>query len=329
MKIKVDALKGVKIRKFPKILIFSLNRFCYDFEILDRIKINDNFAFSLEFNSQEFQENPNEDPSENQYELSAIILHRGDAYHGHYHAYIRDVINEGNWENLMKIFEDKREDLKKKALAEAELQKQSNKIEENLNKMELESKKKSEDIVETEKIEEAHELHIVEVKETVKDKKKGGKKQKKEGKNNKKNEKNEKNEKNDKNKKKDEKKPVENLKDEFFDELEFPIAFKNPDLSKNWFDFNDSTVTAIPVNRLQKQYGGSNENAYLLIYRQANLNKLVDENTFIIPEYLEKMIKTENEVLEKERQMYKQEEKHIELCIINSNDVNVINNKRF
>jgi len=26
------------------------------------------------------------------YELSAILLHRGDAYSGHYHAYIKDTL---------------------------------------------------------------------------------------------------------------------------------------------------------------------------------------------------------------------------------------------
>ena len=125
-----------------------MNRFLFDYNVMDRIKINDNFAFSLEFNSKDYQENPNEDSSENEYELAAVILHRGDAYHGHYHAYIRDVINEGNWEELIKIFDDNKEILRRKTIAETEIKKDSTKIEENLNKMELESKKKSEEIIE-------------------------------------------------------------------------------------------------------------------------------------------------------------------------------------
>jgi len=316
-----------------------LNRFLFDYDVMDRIKVNDNFAFSLEFNSKDYQENPNEDPLENEYELSAVILHRGDGYNGHYQAYIRDVINEGNWDDLIKIFDDNKEILKRKTIAETEMKKDSTKIEENLNKMELESKKKSEEIIEEknnvipeknnknheipfEKNNEIHleknnEIHLENEKNPNENKKKKGvKKQKKEGKGKKKPEKA------DKNKKKDEKK-VEYLKDEFFDELEFPIPFKNPDLAKNWFDFNDCSVNAIPVNRLQKQYGGSNENAYLLIYRQINLSKKHEEDPFVRPDYLEKCIKIQNEVLEKERMAYRDAEKHIELFILNSNDINV------
>ncbi len=37
------------------------------------------------------------DPDLTMYELKAIIIHRGGPYGGHYHAYIRDDLNEGNW----------------------------------------------------------------------------------------------------------------------------------------------------------------------------------------------------------------------------------------
>lgn len=273
---------------------------------MDRTKINDNFAFSLEFNCNAYQETPNLDPSDSEYELAAVILHRGDAYHGHYHAYIRDVLGESNWEEMMKLFDEKREEIKRKTLHDSENNKQSTKIEENLNKMELESKKKSQEEVDllTE-----NSLHV----EPNEKNNKKNKKQKKE-------KKDKKSDKSEKKKQKDKKEKTEFLRDEFFDELEFPIPFKNSNLAKNWFDFNDSCVTAISVNRLQKQYGGSNENAYLLVYRQKNLK---NEVTSLIPEYLQKVIIVQNEVFEKERQAYKDAEKHIEICLINSQDVNV------
>lgn len=34
---------------------------------------------------------------ESKYELKSIVIHSGGAYGGHYHAYIRDDLNEGNW----------------------------------------------------------------------------------------------------------------------------------------------------------------------------------------------------------------------------------------
>lgn len=320
----MDALKGVKIRKFPKVLIFSLNRFLFDYEILDRVKINSNFAFSMEFNCNNYQEIANSDPADNEYELCGVIIHRGTAYQGHYHAYIRDVANEGNWEAFMKSFDEKREENKKKLLAEAELQKQSKKMEENLNKMELESKpqpseeKEKENIViEIEKTE-PEPQETKEEKKGQNQKKKGGKKQQqpKGEKGKKKGNKEEKN-------KKDDKKKEDNdyLKDEFFDELEFPIPFNNPDLAKNWFDFNDSCVTAIPINRLQKQYGGSNENAYLLIYRQKKLGEAGEP--IVIPDYLMKVLNVQNEVFERERMAYKEAEKHIEILILGSKEINV------
>jgi hypothetical protein len=43
-------------------------------------------------------------------------------------------------------------------------------------------------------------------------------------------------------------------------------------LVSNWFDFNDSTVTPILPGKLQNQFGGTRENAYMLIYRQKKLN---------------------------------------------------------
>ncbi len=37
------------------------------------------------------------DEDETTYELKSVIIHRGGAYGGHYHAYIKDDLKEGNW----------------------------------------------------------------------------------------------------------------------------------------------------------------------------------------------------------------------------------------
>lgn len=280
------------------------------------MKINDNFSFGLEFNSQIFQEIPFESDEESEYELYAIILHCGTAHGGHYHAYIRDVLKEGNWEKMMEEIQSHREELKKKAIAEAEEQK-SKKIEENLNEMEIESKKQSEEILSNEVVEEIPKNNEEKIEKSEKNgkkgKNKGGKKPKKEGKNKKTNESN----------KKKEKEKVEYVKDDFFDDLEFPIPFKNNDLAKNWFDFNDSMVKPISVNRIQKQFGGSNESAYILIYRQKKMD-ISGGDFFVIPPYLEKTIELENMIAEKERQEYAEAEKHVEIYILESQDINVI-----
>lgn len=334
----------MKIRTFPKILVLSLNRFLFDFEKMERVKINDNFAFGLEFNSLAFQEIPNENDIDNEYELCSVILHRGSAYGGHYHGYIRDVLNEGNWDELMKEIELKKLEVQKKNLAEAELQ-NSKKIEENLNKIEINSSKKqsvdenfceknnnenSEKIEsegaknnnndqngQNEKTEQKEKFQNETEKNAKKGKKKGAQKQK--ANNNKNNKKNNEGKKKKENNKKEK---VEYIRDEFFDDLEFPIPFKNENLARNWFDFNDSCVTAISVNRIQKQFGGSNENAYILIYRKKNIEHKENEISFI-PPYLVKNIQMQNELLENERKSYADAEKHIEIFVINTQDINV------
>jgi len=52
-----------------------------------------------------------------------------------------------------------------------------------------------------------------------------------------------------------------------YDECDFPIPYSDKRLALNWFDFNDSTVTPILPGKLQSQFGGSNESAYMLVYR--------------------------------------------------------------
>ena len=59
-KVKVDALKGVKIKNFPDVLTFSLNRFDFDFQTMQRVKINDNFQFYDDVNLSGFQEDASE-----------------------------------------------------------------------------------------------------------------------------------------------------------------------------------------------------------------------------------------------------------------------------
>jgi hypothetical protein len=56
---------------------------------------------------------------------------------------------------------------------------------------------------------------------------------------------------------------------------DFPIPYKNTDLGKNWYEFNDSFVRPIVPGRLESQFGNgsSNQNAYILIYKRKGLNE--------------------------------------------------------
>ena len=47
---KTDSLKGCKIQKLPPILTVNLLRFDFDYNTLQRKKVNDRFEFPLELN---------------------------------------------------------------------------------------------------------------------------------------------------------------------------------------------------------------------------------------------------------------------------------------
>ena len=64
------------------------------------------------------------------------------------------------------------------------------------------------------------------------------------------------------------------LKQEFdYNMCDFPISYKDKSAAKNWFEFNDSTVTPIMPGTLQKGFGGNSTSAYMLVYRQRKLLK--------------------------------------------------------
>lgn len=366
---KVDALKGVKVRKYPPILTFSLCRFDFDFEKLERVKINDRFTFGLELDISIFAEKPEAYATEDEriYELCGVLIHRGDAFGGHYKAYIHDTLKEGDWKGLIEKYAAKKADLEKKT-APAEEKKMD--IETNGDKKHEETQPKKEEMQienegekpkpdDTKMVEEnpitketdtktsenlkQEDQKMTEETAATKDsddedddeewnkesarpsKKKAskggkGKRTKKKGKHGKvfssaagsK-----------KDKPQEEKKNQAKYDDTTFDDIEFPFPFTNPDLRYHWFDFNDSNVTAIPMNRIQHQFGGTTENAYILIYRQRALNKNLDSQKTVVPSYLKKDIEARNAVLESERASYNEAECNIEVYVYEPSNIDV------
>lgn len=99
---KTEAKKGVKIAKFPPILTLNIMRFEFDFLTEQRKKITSPFLFDLELDVTPFLEDPLAiSEPERLYELYGILIHRGDAHGGHYHAYVREVEEKLNFEKLL------------------------------------------------------------------------------------------------------------------------------------------------------------------------------------------------------------------------------------
>lgn len=97
-----------------------------------------------------------------------------------------------------------------------------------------------------------------------------------------------------------------------YDKCDFPIAYSDKSLVQNWFDFNDAGVEPLMPGALQKQFGGTSGNAYMLVYRQRNLNK---QDTLDIPEYWKEPINTQNEVEEQQRIVYEALRNQLDIVI--------------
>lgn len=75
-----------------------------DYQTWTRKKINDKFEFGLELDMTPFIDEELLDKTqvdERMYELKAIVIHRGGPYGGHYFAYMKDDLKQGNWNKQM------------------------------------------------------------------------------------------------------------------------------------------------------------------------------------------------------------------------------------
>uniref|UniRef100_A0A8D2KY21 Ubiquitin specific peptidase 40 n=1 Tax=Varanus komodoensis TaxID=61221 RepID=A0A8D2KY21_VARKO len=96
----VEARKSAKLRKLPPFLTVSLLRFNFDYEKCERYKETSHYTFPIRINLQPFCEQTQLDDLEYMYELFSVIIHKGGCYGGHYHVYIRDIDELGNWKVL-------------------------------------------------------------------------------------------------------------------------------------------------------------------------------------------------------------------------------------
>ena len=100
-------------------------------------------------------------------------------------------------------------------------------------------------------------------------------------------------------------------------EKDFPIPYENKSLRENWFEFNDTSVTSMPISRLEKVFKGK-ASAYMLFYSK----KLINEEKIEIlspPDYLKNHMDELNQKLEKERIHYEQEKNSFIINIYNEN----------
>ena len=256
---KVSLKKWSKIISLPNYINFGLNRFSYDYNTFERIKLNNKFEFPLELNMKQFcdisdKNIEKENDDDYLYELYGVIVHSGTPFSGHYYSYIRDMTGQGNWK-----------------LDEIPI------VNENINNNKKEEKEEKNNNEETN------------------EKKKGKKKNKKN--------KNKENSQQENKEKKDNENNNKNTINE--NEKDFPIPYENKSLKENWFEFNDTSVTSMPISRLEKVFKGK-ASAYMLFYSKKENSK---EKIEILPppDYLKNFMDEFNQKLEKDRLNYEQE----------------------
>ncbi len=84
-----------------------------------------------------------------------------------------------------------------------------------------------------------------------------------------------------------------------------PMDYQSSEIDPNehWFCFDDSIVTCVTRDYIQKHYG-LNDCAYMLFYRQKNRKKSTidcSNNTYSIPQWLLDEISEKNRVLQEKR----------------------------
>ena len=96
---KVTSTRRTSFKSLPNYLVFTLRRFEFNYDSMQRSKLNDYFEFPFELNMKEFSTEylNNIELAEDAYyayDLKGILVHVGRAEHGHYYSFIKD---ENSW----------------------------------------------------------------------------------------------------------------------------------------------------------------------------------------------------------------------------------------
>ena len=97
---KLPAVKSQNFQELPRILIFVLKRFEFNYNTMQKYKINDYYEFPLELDMNKYVR---QNQGNNIYKLKSIIIHSGTCESGHYYCYINNNQNEWYEFNDIKV----------------------------------------------------------------------------------------------------------------------------------------------------------------------------------------------------------------------------------
>ena len=94
---KIPAIKHQSFKILPRMLIFVLKRFEFNYNTMTKIKINDYYEFPFEFDMTNYtfdylnnKENYDKSKNNNLYKLKGVVVHSGNSEGGHYYSFIYD-----------------------------------------------------------------------------------------------------------------------------------------------------------------------------------------------------------------------------------------------
>ena len=97
---KFPAIKAQSFKILPRMLMFVLKRFEFNYDTMQKIKINDYYEFPLELDmnkyTDDFINNKNEENENknNLYKLKGVVVHMGSSEGGHYYSFVKDSNSE-------------------------------------------------------------------------------------------------------------------------------------------------------------------------------------------------------------------------------------------
>lgn len=107
---KVSATKRICIKTLPQTLVCHLKRFEFDFDTMEKMKINDYLEFPMELDMRPYtskalsdtcthgmSDSENDESEETLYDLVGVVVHSGSSDMGHYYSFIKDRNHEKRW----------------------------------------------------------------------------------------------------------------------------------------------------------------------------------------------------------------------------------------
>ena len=92
---KIAALKSQNFKTLPRMLIFVLKRFEFNYNTMKKVKINDYYEFPFELDMTKYISEAKKDVDLNKYTLKSVVVHMGNCEGGHYYSFIKN--EEEQW----------------------------------------------------------------------------------------------------------------------------------------------------------------------------------------------------------------------------------------